>query len=354
MRDRRELLLRLAIASEPVSVELLAASMCRDKAAVHQLKGRLEKADGYPVEGGRDGYRLAAGAVDVDLHQFLAGMERVGHATPVGELDQLACMWDGDPAVHHPGFPDATWGPARRALRRLGELLIALPEERRPVSAEHLARIFPRDPVLGALMPAPPRKKLLIVDDTDAGELGDWLSGRYDVITLESLTDWRRFSSESLHTVDAALIDLYLNDRGVPDGLQIVDHLCRRTQIPTALVTAHPPTEVGEFDNVFLQRHRLLCVLPKGLDRTKLYERLDSVTRQLLEDDPDSRLLRLRVELGHLVFLLENRSGRLLNRGRVPAAPWAGDQRRAERAIADRDVDLADQLVSEFRIRTRS
>ncbi|MFI5677308.1 AfsR/SARP family transcriptional regulator [Streptomyces cellulosae] len=348
-QDRRKLLLRLAVASDPVPVERLCGLLERDSRALYTLKRRLGT-DGYEVEHVSEGYRLVPGRYSVDLHEFMDGVEALSPSTPVSELDRLARMWTGDPAREHDALPEETWQAARRGLRRLAEALCALPEAERPASAQALPRIFETDRVLRALTPAPPRKNLLIVDDTDADELGERLRGRYEVIPLKGVPQWRDFcAGPRLHGVDGALIDLHLDDRATSNGMEIIEHLCKHTRIPTSLVSAYPPAEIGELNSTFLQRYRLLRVVPKGKDGRDLYDRLDEVAKELLDDAPRYRLLRLKAELAHAVFRLEEERAHPRNRAaRGSAIPWKGKQRRAEEAIDVGDVHTAARLVSEF------
>ncbi|GAB2925863.1 hypothetical protein [Streptomyces heilongjiangensis] len=356
-RDRRKLLLRLAVERGPVSVEQLCVALERDKGAVHALKSRLV-VDGYPVEGGRGGYRLAPDRYSVDLHEFMDAMEALPQSPTVGELDRLARMWAGDPAEHHE-LPRETWQPARRGLRRLAEALRALPESERPASARALPDLFPEDRDLRVLIPAPPRKNLLIVDDTDADELGERLSGRCNIIPLKGLPEWRDFCSGSrpyqvngtpigLHQVDGALIDLHLDDQASRNGMEIIEYLCKYTRIPTVLVSAYPDPAIGELNSTFLQRHRLLRVVPKGLKGRDLYNCLDEVARQLFDDSARYQLLRLRAQLAHAVFRLEEERAHPRNRARVSAAPWERERHRAQEAIDRGDVRAATRLVGEF------
>lgn len=346
------MLLRLAVASGAVPVEQLCRVLERDRGALHALKSRLGS-DGYEVEHVSGSYRLAPGRYSVDLNEFMAGIEALSPNTPVDELDRLARMWTGDPAREHDSLPEETWQPARRGLHRLAEALCALPEAERPASAQALPRIFDMDRPLRALAPAPPRKNLLIVDDTDADELGDRLMGRYEVIPLKGMSEWRDFrASPRLHEVDGALIDLHLDDRATSNGIEIIEYLCAYTRIPTALVSAYPPAEIGELNGTFLQRHRLLRVVPKGKNGRELYDLLDEVAKELLDDAPRYRLLRLKAELAHCVFLLEEARAHPRNRrARASAIPWKHKQRRAEEAIALGHVQNASRLVGEIRNR---
>ncbi|MFH8896595.1 hypothetical protein ACH4HG_09340 [Streptomyces coeruleorubidus] len=348
-QDRRKLLLRLAVASDPVPVERLCQVFERDRGALHALKRRLG-GDGYDVEHVSGGYRLVPGRYSVDLHEFMAGIKALSPSTPVSELDRLARMWTGDPAREHDALPEETWQPARRGLHRLAEALCALQEAERPASAQALPRIFETDRALRALMPLPPRKNLLIVDDTDADELGERLMGRYEVIALKGMPEWREFrTGPRLHEVDGALIDLHLDDRATSNGMEIIEHLCAHTRIPTALVSAYPPAEIGELNSTFLQRHRLLRVVPKGKNGRELYDRLDEVAKELLDEAPRYRLLRLKAELAHAVFRLEEERAHPRNRtARASVIPWKGKQRRAEEAIDLGDVQTAARLVGEF------
>ncbi len=348
-QGRRTLLLRLAVASDPVPVEWLCGALERNRSALHALKSRLAS-DGYDVEHVSGGYRLVAGQYSVDLHEFMAGIDALAPSTPVSELDRLARMWRGDPAREHDALPEETWQSARRGLHKLAKALCAIPEAERPASAQALPRIFPEDRVLRALTPAPPRKNLLIVDDTDADELGDRLMGRYEVIPLKGMPEWRSFRSDPrLHEMDGALIDLHLDDRATSNGMEIIEHLCKHTRIPTALVSAYPPAEIGELNSTFLQRHRLLRVVPKGKNGRELYDRLDEVAKELLDDAPRYRLLRLKAELAHAVFRLEEERAHPRNRAaRASAIPWKHKQRRAEEAIDHGDVLKASRLVGEF------
>ncbi|WP_327724584.1 hypothetical protein OG920_24395 [Streptomyces europaeiscabiei] len=343
------MLLRLAVASGPVPVERLCRALEQNRGTLHAHKSRLCK-DGYAVENVPGGYRLVPGRYSVDLHEFMAGIDALSPSTPVSELDRLARMWAGDPAREHEGLPTEIWQPARRGLSRLAKALCALPEAERPASAHTLPRLFPEDRALRALSPAPPRKHLLIVDDTDAEELGERLMGRYEIIPLKGLPDWWDFRTDPrLHEVDGALIDLHLDDRATANGMEIIEYLCAHTRIPATLVSAFPPAAIGEWNSTFLQRHRLLRVVPKGKDGRELYDRLEEVAKELLDDAPRYRLLRLDAELAHAVFLLEEELAHPRNRAaRTSPTPWNHKQRRAKQAIDLEDVHNASRLVSEF------
>lgn len=329
-------------------VSRLSAAMRRDSNAVHQLKLRLAGVDGIPVETSDRCYRLDPEAVSVDVREFVAGVDRAGPDTPVDELDRLAQMWTGDPVTHHPEVAETTWQPVLRRLHRLAGLLAAVPEERRPDSAAELERLRPQDRALWQLRRSPRPKKLLIVDDTAADELGERLEGRYRTVRLTTLAQWRAFrDTPELYEVDGALVDLHLHPEGRQEGLEIIEYLCRRTEIPTALISAHPPADIGTPRTRFMPRHRLVRVLPKGLESRTLYESLDDVVRDLVDDEPRHQLIRLQVWLDHAVHRLEASRAHPRNRDQG-AASWLAARRAAQQAIDTHDLELARRLVQDF------
>ncbi|GAA3971617.1 hypothetical protein GCM10023085_62160 [Actinomadura viridis] len=103
------------------------------------------------------------------------------------------------------------------------------------------------------------RPRLLVIDDHHTSTIKGELEPDYDCHTLKSKQAWDEFlANGGPLEFDGAIVDLHLSPRSLGEGIEIIEYLCRHTDIPIAVITMNTGQRDDEFNAGLRHRHRVV------------------------------------------------------------------------------------------------
>jgi len=242
------LICKLALSRDPVPARLLSRLLWEvdDKTSLQTAVTALRRIE-VPVNWSNDCYSLDLDPAHIDACLF---RDRAPQAREPAEINELLGLWRQDPRwLHIPDLDKTVWNETIRARDKLLRTISELPPGLRESIGEldRFVDLFPFDEEVRRIretwQPAPPKPRLLIVDDRIGHALATLLPD-YDCKVVASYEEWKVLTAEGRRlNFDAALIDFHLTEMGDDQlGGFVLAHLQDNYNIPTVLMSVDPPT----------------------------------------------------------------------------------------------------------------